>query len=66
MMLDVNGNEFKPGQVIVCYDPIEDFMTYGKVYTLEALRPEEDRVVIIDDRGKEGWFKAERFEVVVP
>lgn len=55
-----NTEPFKLYQVI-CEDPIDGFLTKGRAYTVIGERPEEERLVMMDDRGLEGWFKVERF-----
>lgn len=46
---------------IVCVDPIEGYLTEGKTYHLEKIESYAGRAVMIDDNGKEGHFKPERF-----
>lgn len=58
--------EIEVGDEIWCEAPIEDFLTYEKSYKVIGLRPEEKRVVVIDDRGLEGWFNSDRFIKVPP
>lgn len=48
-------------RTVICNDPIEGFLTKGRQYTVLSERPEEKRLVMIDDRGLEGWFNESRF-----
>lgn len=50
---------------VKCEDPIEGFLTKGRIYTVIGTRPEEGRLVLIDDRGLEGWFKEQRFSSIL-
>jgi hypothetical protein len=52
---------FTVGEEVNCFDPIEGFLTINKNYIVTGLREEEGRIVITDDTGKEGWYKANRF-----
>lgn len=51
------------GDRVTCQVPIEGFLTYHKEYAVLELRPDEKRVVVIDDRGLEMWARADRFIV---
>lgn len=50
------------GTKIVCIDPIEGYLTLGKEYESQGIESYAGRVVIIEDNGREGHFKPERFE----
>lgn len=52
---------FHKGEKAICLEHIEGFVTKDKTYEVIDLRPEEKRVVIIDDRGREGWYNESRF-----
>lgn len=52
------------GNKVKCFKPMDGFTTMNKVYEVVGLRPEEQRIVISDDRGKECWTNAQRFAVV--
>lgn len=45
-------------------DPIDGFISAKPYYEVIGLRPEEDRIVIIDDRGLEGWYRISRFFIL--
>lgn len=46
-----------------CEVPAEGFLTKDKTYEILGLRPEEGRVVVIDDRGLLMWARADRFRL---
>ena len=53
------------GEQVYCINNtpnLETYLTVGKLYTIESVREQEGRIVVTDDRGKEGWFKASRFK----
>ena len=60
-MTDRLGNELQQFDQVLCIDPIEDFITLNVKYRVQGLRSDENRVVILDDTGREGWYKASRF-----
>lgn len=53
------------GSTIKCVDPIEGYLTLDKTYESQGIESYAGRVVIMDDNGKEGHFKPERFVEVV-
>jgi len=55
------GERVNEMRTVICNDPIEGFLTKGRQYTVIGERPEENRLVMIDDRGLEGWFNKQRF-----
>lgn len=55
------GLPFKVGDYAECLKPMEGFTTAGKKYEIIGLRPEENRIVIMDDRGKECWTSVNRY-----
>lgn len=63
-MKDSVGNTVCQGDVLELASEdkaIEGMITAGKRYVVDGLREEEGRVVIKDDRGLEGWYRADRF-----
>lgn len=63
-MKDNLGNLIYQGDVVELVNAsmaIEGMLTPVKLYTVEGLREEEGRIVITDDRGLEGWYRADRF-----
>jgi len=61
--------QFSPNNVLIgfeimCIDPIEDYITEGKSYEFLGFESYAGRAVIIDDTGKEGHYKPERFLVL--
>lgn len=63
-MKDYIGNLISIGDTIsigVPEEQIDGYVTIDKHYIVKGLREEEDRVVIIDDTGREGWYKSNRF-----
>ncbi len=58
---DYLGQDIEVGDRVLCDQPIEGFLTNDKEYVVIGLREEESRVVIIDDRGLEGWYNSRRF-----
>jgi hypothetical protein len=60
-MKDYCGSVIEVGDMLFVQDGIEGFVTAPNKYIVRELREEEGRVVIIDDRGVEGWYKSERF-----
>ncbi len=63
-MKDSVGNRIYEGDVVELASPdkaIDGMLTPVKLYTVDGLREEEGRIVIKDDRGLEGWYRADRF-----
>jgi hypothetical protein len=46
---------------IICVDPIEGYLTKNKEYEFQKIESYAGRAVIIDDTGREGHYKPERF-----
>jgi hypothetical protein len=63
-MKDNVGNEIYQGDIIElvnCHMAIDGMLSLVKQYAVIGLREDEGRVVIIDDRGLEGWYRSDRF-----
>ena len=60
-MKDISDESIEVGNEAYVIEGIEGFIEEGKIYTITGLREEEGRVVVIDDRGLEGWYRATRF-----
>ena len=60
-MKDNQGNEILVGDLVKVVNGIEGMIEIDNTYKVEGLREEEGRIVVTDDRGLEGWYKADRF-----
>ena len=60
-VLDFCGISIKVDDKLSCKTPIEGYLTCNKVYVVIDLREEEERVIIVDDRGLEMWARGDRF-----
>lgn len=56
-----NVRTVRAGDTVLVKKPIEGFITEGYHYKVIGIREEEDRIVITDDRGLEGWYRSDRF-----
>lgn len=63
MVTDLDKSEIKPGDLVICFNPIEGFTTRYKKYLVQGLRESENRIVITDDRDQEMWTNADRFRL---
>jgi hypothetical protein len=62
-MKDYVGEEIELGDEVYVMKPIDGFINDEKVYKIEGFRPDENRVIITDDRGLEGHYESTRFVV---
>lgn len=62
-MKDFYGEEreFEVGKLVICEWPLDGLLTKYKPYTIQGTRPDEGRVVLIDDHGQEVWARSDRF-----
>lgn len=58
----MTNSDFIKSYKVRCISQIDGFITLNKEYAVIGHNDENRRVVIIDDTGREGWYKAERFE----
>lgn len=64
-MIDLQGNEIETHDQVVCVKPIDGYLTLNRVYRIQGCLDEQNRIILIDDNGREGWFNSNRFLVVV-
>ena len=63
-MIDGAGNTIYVGDLIVitkAEEIIDGYISFAKLYEVIGLQEDAGRVIIIDDTGREGWYRATRF-----
>lgn len=63
-MVDASGNTIYVGDLLNVSaeeELIDGYLTYAKFYEVTGLQEESGRVIITDDTGREGWYRATRF-----
>lgn len=62
---DQNGKIINIGDVVVCLDPIEDFIALNGLYTVVDVLIDSGRIAIKPDlTGRLGHYNASRFKIV--
>lgn len=64
-MIDGTGTDIWVGAMaeVLTDQAIDGYITEGKQYQVTGLQEEAGRVIITDDTGREGWYRATRFRV---